>query len=176
MPSPRPEQRYTPLRELLQFRGLCFHPFRRADLLSSLNMGGAADPEGAPQQGNWSFFLEFSAPTGNAIERLFPPRLSEPCPVCACTLIAAGVPARRSDPAETRHSATSAIFLPAQYPSGIPVHPQSPLAWTWSGAEANQAIAAGHQAGAQRQESKRSTNAPYPRYCSCCPAGPRPPP
>ncbi len=176
MPSLRSDQRCTRLRKLLQFRGISFHPVRREDLLSSLNMGGVADPEGALQQGKRLFSLPFFSPVGNVIERLFPPGLSEPRPVRTFTLIAAGVPVRGSDPAETRHSATSAIPLPAQYPSGLPVHLQTYLAWTWSDAEANQAMADGDKAGAQRHESMRSTNAQFILYCSCCPAGSRPPP
>lgn len=176
MPYLRLEQRYIRLRELLQFRRLSFHPVRRADLLSPFNIGGVADSEDELQQGMRPFSLSFSTPAGNVIERLFPPRLSEPRPVRTLTLIAAGGPVRRSDPAETRHRASSAISLPAQYLSGIPVHSKTHLAWTWSAAEANQAMVAGDKAGAQRHESMRPTNDQYIQYCSCCPAGPRPPP
>lgn len=161
------EQGYPRLWELLQFGGT-----RAAKIRPAV----AADPEGALQQGKRPFSLSFFAPAGNVIERLFPPKLSELRPVCTLTFIAAGVPVRRSDPAETRHSASSAISLPAQYLSGIPVHPKTHLAWTWSVAEANQAMVAGDKTGGPRRESTRSNNAKYTRYCSCCPAGPRPPP
>jgi hypothetical protein len=60
--------------------------------------------------------------------------------------------------------------------TGLQVHPKNRLAWTWSIAETNQAMVAGDKTGAQRQESTRSTNAQFTQYCSCCPAGPRPPP
>jgi|ERR1035438_2431790 hypothetical protein len=113
MPPLSPEQRYPPLWELLQFGGAFaakIHPVRRAALLSPFYGG----------------------------ERLFLPRLFEPRPVRTFTLIAAGAPVRRSDPAETRYSASSANSLSAQYLSGIPLHPKNPLAWTWSAAEANQ--------------------------------------
>lgn len=60
--------------------------------------------------------------------------------------------------------------------TGLAVDPKTHLAWTWSVAEANQAMAAGDNTGAQRHESTRSTNAQFIQYCSCCPAGPRPPP
>ncbi|HUZ94890.1 MAG TPA: hypothetical protein VMU57_08255 [Edaphobacter sp.] len=166
MPPLYPEQRYPRLWDLPQFGGTLAAKIRPA----------VADPEGALRQGKRPFPLSFFTGAGNVMERLFPPGLSEPRPVRTLTLIAAGVSARRSDPAETRHSASSAISVHAQYLSGIPVHPKTHLAWTWSVAEANQAIAAGDNAGAQRHESTRPNNAQFILYCSCCPAGPRPPP
>jgi hypothetical protein len=145
--------------KLQQFGGTCDAKFRPA----------VADPEDELQQGKRPFSPLFSTPAGNVMERLFPSGISEPRPLRTFTLIATAVQARRSG--------SSAISLHAQYPSGIPVYPKTNLAWTWSDAEANQAMVAGDKAGTQRQESTRSNNAQYIlQYCSCCPAGPRPPP
>jgi hypothetical protein len=166
MPSLLQKQRYPQIWELLRFAGTYAAKIRPA----------LADLEGALRQGKRPFSLSFFTPAGNVIERLFPPGLSELRPVRTFTLIAAKVPVRRSDPEETRHSASSAISLPAQYLSGIPVYPKTHLAWTWPAAEANQAMAAGDKTGAQRHESTRSTNAQYIQYCSCGPAAARPPP
>lgn len=179
MPSLSPEQRYQQFLELPQLGCACAakaHLVRRSALLSPFYGGGVADPEGALRQGERPFSLSFFTPASNVIERLFPPGLSELRPVRTFTLIAAGARARRSDPAETRQSGSSAISLHAQYPSGTQVHPKNNLAWTWSAAEANQAMVAGDKAGAHRQESTRSNNARYNQRFSCCPAGPRPPP
>lgn len=161
-----PEQRYPQIWELLHFGST-----RAAKMRPAL-----ADSEGALKQGKRPLSLSFSTSAGNVIESLFLPRLTEPRPVRTFMLIATEVQARRSNPVETCQSGSSAISLHAQYPFGIPVHSKTHLAWTWSAAEANQAMVAGDKADAQRHESMRPTNAQYIQYCSCCPAGPRPPP
>ena len=161
-----PEQCYPQIWELLQLGGTHAAKIRPA----------LADSEDELQQGKRPLSLSFSTSAGNVIESLFSPRLSEPRPVRTFMLIATEVQARRSNPVETCQSGSSAISLHAQYPSGTPVHPKTNLAWTWSAAEANQAMVAGDKAGAHRRESTRSNNAQFILYCSCGPAGSRPPP
>ena len=165
MPSLLPKQRYPQIWELLRFASTYAAKIRPA----------VADPDGALRQGKRPFSLSFFTLAWNVIERLFPPGVSEPRSVHTFTLVAAEVPAPERS-GGYRQNAGSTISVPAQYPSGIPVYTKTHLAWTWSVAEANQAIVAGEKTGAHRHESTRLTNAQYTRYCSCCSAGPRPPP